>query len=314
MPTSDARPTRRPARRRSTFRRLAVRGWVPDQHGAWPMAVVPGVVGALGSHPRGIHVLLVVAWVAGFLLFHVATLWIASPRRARYTPALVTWGASAAVAGGGLLALAPALVWWAPVFAPLVLVALVEALRRRTRSLASRVSTVLASCLTCAVAHDLGTGTVRGAGGWGGVWAPGSVSAPAQPGSSAQWWPWWEGAATVPGSGWGHAWIVTGVLAVYFLGTVPHVRALIRGRGNPAWVAGSLVWHVLGLLAVGAAARVGGVSWWVVAVWGLVLLRAVAIPLDQARRGPWRPLAIGLTEMVVCLLVAVAVLLPVGSA
>lgn len=293
MPASDTHLSRRPARRGTRLRRLTARGWVPDQHGAWPMATLPIVVGALDSRPQWAHLLLLLAWVAGFLLFHVGTLWIASPRRARYTSALLTWGGCAAVSGVALLVLRPALLGWAPVFAPLVVVALVEALRRRTRSMASRISTVLASSLTCAVAHDLGWGTLHAAGPLG-----------------RGWWPWWDGAATVPGSGWGHAWIVTAVLAAYFLGTVPHVRALIRGRGNPAWVIASLSWHVLTLVGVVAAAGVGGVSWWVVAVWGVLVVRALVIPLDQSRRGPWTPKAIGLTEMVVCVLVAVSLLLP----
>lgn len=275
-------------RRRPTFRRLVAQGWVPDQHGAWPMATVPIVVGGLASHLRWEHLLLLLAWVCGFLFFHVGGLWLASPRRARYVPALRTWTVGTAVLGGALLVLSPALSWWTPLFLPLVAVAVLEAARRRTRSMASRASTVLASTLTCAVAHDLGWGTVRGDG----------------------WWPWWDGAATVPGSGWGHAWIVTAVLGAYFLGTVPHVRALIRGRGNPAWAVGSVAWHVLGLVGVVTAATVGGVSWWVVAVWAVVLLRAVLIPLDQSRRGPWPPKAIGLTEMAVCLAVAVTLLLP----
>lgn len=293
MSASDAHTSRRPARRGSRFRRLAARGWVPDQHGAWPMAILPIVVGALDSHPRWMHLLLLLAWVAGFLLFHVGTLWIASPRRGRYASALLSWGGCAAVLGVAVLVLQPALLWWAPVFAPLVVVALVEALRRRTRSMASRISTVLASSLTCAVAHDLGWGTVRAAGLRDG-----------------EWWPWWDGAATVPVSGWGHAWIVTAVLAAYFLGTVPHVRALIRGRGNPAWVFASLLWHVLTLVGVVVVAGAGGVSWWVVVVWGVLVVRALVIPLDQSRRGPWTPKAIGLTEMAVCVLVAVSLLLP----
>lgn len=274
--------------RRSTFRRLVRSGWVPDQHGAWPMATVPIVVGALDSQLRWQHLLFLLAWVSAFLMFHVATLWIAAPRRARYSRALLCWVVCTLLLGFGLLALSPALSWWAPLFAPLVGVAVFEAAHRRTRSLTSRVSTVLASSLTCAVAHDLGWGTVQGTG----------------------WWPWWDAGTSAPDTGWTHAWIVTGLLACYFLGTVPHVRALIRGRRDRAWVIGSLVWHLLTLVAAVTAAATNAVSWWVVIVWVILLLRAVLIPLDQRRRGAWRPLPIGLVEMLTCLLVAIALVLP----
>ena len=251
------------------------------------MAVVPPVAGAALGGFRPVHLLLVAAWVAAFLLFNAGGLWVRSPRRVRYWPAVRTWGATTVLLGGILLAWHPHLLRWAPLFLPLVVVALEEAWNHRERSMASRISTVLASSLTCAVSAGLG-GTLATAPGW---------------------WPWrdpvWD-----PTQGWSRVWIVTALLAAYFVGTVPYVRCLIRGRGEVRWVAASVAWHVL-LVAGTGAATVAGATHWSAVVLGLVLLaRAVLVPLDQRRRSPWPAVRIGLLEMLLCLLVAVTLLLP----
>lgn len=279
----------RPVRRRSRMRRLARAGWVPDQHGAWPMAVVPPVVGAVLGGVRPVHLLLVAAWIAAFLLFNAGGLWVRSPRRARYWPAVRTWGVSTILLGAVLLVWHPELLRWAPLFLPLVVVAVEEAWNRRERSMASRISTVLASSLTCAVSAGLGSGPVS---------APG-------------WWPWRDGVWD-PTQGWSHVWVVTALLAGYFLGTIPYVRSLIRRRGDRRWVVASVAWHVAFVVGAGAAMVVSATHWSVVGIGIVLFLRSMLVPLDQARRGPWPAVRIGVLEMVLCLLVAVAVLLPPG--
>lgn len=268
---------------------LASHGWVPDQHGAWPMATVPILVGAVASGFVWRHVLLLCAWVAGFLFFNAAGLWLRSPRRSRYAPAVRLWLAVSAVLGAATVLSAPHLLRWGPVFAPLVLVAFWEAARGRERSLASRLATVVACGLTCAPAHDLSPATTH---------VPG-------------WWPWRDAVGQVdPATGWTHAWILTALLTAYLVGTVPHVRCLIRGRGDARWIAGSVAWHAAGVAGAVAATAAGATSWAVPAVWALLLARAAAMPWGQSRRGPWAPKTIGVTEMVMCAAVAASLLLP----
>src|SRR5690606_29814185 len=72
-------------------------GWVPNQHGAWAMLVLPVAVGALRAGPRWDHLHLLVAWLVAYLAFFAAGTWLRSRRRARYRPALVTYAAAAAV-------------------------------------------------------------------------------------------------------------------------------------------------------------------------------------------------------------------------
>lgn len=288
-----------PRPHRSARRRLVARGWITDQHGAWPMATVPIIVGALMGGARWEHLALLAGWVAGFLFFNAASLWLRAPHRARYRPALLTWAGVAVGFGLLLVVLAPRLLWWVPVFAPLVAVALVEAWRRRGRSLPSRLSAVIACGLTCAVAYDWATGLVRPEGAW----------------RAGEAWPWRDaaaltGSAPAPSTGWTHAWIVTSLLTAYFVGSVPYVRSLIRERGNRRWIAGSAAWHALATGGAVAAAALGAVSWAAPALWALLTARALLVPWDQARRGPWKPLSIGLGEVAACLLTAAALLLP----
>lgn len=278
-----------PARRRPRMRRLAATGWVPDQHGAWPMALVPPALGAILGGVRPAHLLMVAAWVAAFLLFNAGSLWLRSPRRARYWPAVRAWGVTTGVLGIALLAWHPELLRWAPVFLPLVAVAVEEAWRRRERSMAARLATVLAASLMCGVSAGLG-------GGLGGV---------------GGWWPWRDPVGD-PTRGWTHAWVLTALLGAYFVGTVPYVRSLIRGRGDARWVVASGVWHAALLCGAVVASRVGAVSPVVVGVAFVLAVRALWVPLDQSRRGPWPPVRIGIAEMVACALVTVALLLPTG--
>lgn len=78
-------------------------GWVPQQHGAWAMLVVPYLLGAIGlvrsggTGPREWVVLplLFVTWMIGYFAFNAATLWLkARPRRRpAFVRPILTYGA-----------------------------------------------------------------------------------------------------------------------------------------------------------------------------------------------------------------------------
>ena len=89
--SSSSSPAARKAR--SWRRTLTKKGWIPDQHGAWPMAILPPLlgIGAVGPHP--IHLLLMSAWLSAFGAFHALELYWKTPQRRRgaVRPALVSW-------------------------------------------------------------------------------------------------------------------------------------------------------------------------------------------------------------------------------
>lgn len=127
------------------------RGWVPNQHGAWAMLVVPWLLGfahAVGAGAfRVEQAVLLAFWMVGYLAFFAAGQWLKSRFRPRYLPALATYGAVAGALGVLLLVLAPGWWPWVLVFAPICSFALWEAWRRRERDVVSGLATVVAACL-----------------------------------------------------------------------------------------------------------------------------------------------------------------------
>ena len=94
-------------------------GWVPQQHGAWAMLVVPYVSGVvLRAESGGLPAYLVPLlpfWLLGYFAFSAASLWLKAPagRRGRLVRPLGTWLAASAVAGLLTLLLAgPQILWW----------------------------------------------------------------------------------------------------------------------------------------------------------------------------------------------------------
>jgi len=248
------------------------------------MLVVPVVVGAVLAGPSWRHALLLLAWLAGYCAFSAAGLWLRSGRRARYLPPLRFHAVTTAALGATLLAVSPSLLRWAPVFAVPLTVSLVASTRRADRSWLNDVVTVLAAAAMTVVSAGL-------VGGWQRGWVP-------------------------PGAGSTVAWEAAGLLAAYFLGTVPYVKTLIRDRGDRAVLAVSVGYHAVllaaALVAVGVAVATGGDvarAATLAAVAAMLLVRAVLVP----RRRPWPgPRAIGFGEVAATVVVTAATLVAVA--
>lgn len=131
--------------------RARSKGWVPNQHGAWAMLVLPWVLGlgiVVGQGRFAVeHAVLFAFWMVGYFAFFAATLWLKSRFKPAYVPALVTYSTAAGLLGVVLLVLAP---WWLPwvlAFAPLCGFALWLAWQRRERDVVSGLATIAAACL-----------------------------------------------------------------------------------------------------------------------------------------------------------------------
>lgn len=237
------------------------------------MTFVPILVGTVFGGPQWEHVLLVFSWTVAFLFFNAFGLFVKARRKNRYRAAVTTYGCVAGIGAAFLLWWHPGLWVWGPPLALLFLWAVAEILHRNERSLGARISAILASCLMAPVAYSLGTHPYE----------------------------------------WTRLWIVTTVLAAYFVGTVPYVKTLIRERGNHAWLVGSLAYHAV-LVVVSLVCVVAhvfeGTTAWLVPLTALVLLgRAWLYPwVSERRGGPLDPKVIGLSEFGFCALVVVAIL------
>ncbi|MDO5719606.1 MAG: YwiC-like family protein [Actinomycetaceae bacterium] len=247
-----------------------VNGWVPDQHGSWAMGFFPLIIGMIINEKTPLFTLLAIAWSAGFFLFSVAEKWLKYRFKPRYRPALITYASVSGVATVMLIILQPGLLWWAPLFLPLVAISAHRAWARREREMISRSVAIVASSLMIPV-----TATVASGEPW---FAKGAVST--------------------------QSWTMMALLATYFISTVPYVKTLIRERNSRPWFIGSSIMHISIVLCVAIAAIYGLVSWAHVAVWTIIAGRAIAMPLIATKRGkPWKPKAIGWPEVLLSLIV-----------
>lgn len=234
------------------------------------MLVVPYAVGLLLTariRPlTSVDWLLGCTWLVGYFAFSALSLALKSAparRRACY-PALATYTTAATVLGAlTLVASGTHLLWWTPLYAVLVSWALWLVAHRRERSLTSGVLTILASCGLMPI---LRFGTPQAL-----------VDAPS-PQTLA------DLAVMVA---------VTG----YFIGTVWHVKALIRERNDPASATRSAAYH-LGFAAVVCGAVVAGWLHWGWAVWAIALLARSIIVAQYAAKRTIRPMQVGLIEIV----------------
>lgn len=242
--------------------------WLPNQHGAWAMLIVPFVVGALTRHRAdGLPmwwVPLAVMWLVGYCLFAQCVSWLKTPARRRgglRTP-IITYLVVCVACGLVVLALDGAgLAIWLVGFAPLVAVAFALVRNHEERSVTSGMTTVAAACLMFYVVR---------CGGWP-VLNPGPHDA------------------------------MTGVLLYgYFAGTVFHVKSFIREKNNPAAARNSTLWHAAWLVA--AAAVCGpwlglGSPWWIV-FFAVALARTMVMKRMQNNGFPFRPGTLGVIEIV----------------
>jgi len=80
---------------------------------------------------------------------------------------------------------------------------------------------------------------------------------------------------------WPTGWLAAAIMAGYFLGTIGYVKTMIRERGQPAWYAGSVTYHLVMVIST-AMTR----DPWLIAFAILVALRAVLVPKLWPRAKP----------------------------
>lgn len=287
---TSATPTT-PARAGKKRRGRGVSPWISNQHGAWAMLITPAVLGvvagalawARGGGPAGDLIALVavlVAWFFGygaFFAFGLAARARTPRRRRKYLAPVYVYGAICLAALLVVALARPATAWWAIPYAPLVAVAVYETLRGRSRSLPSGVSTTIASALLVPVLADVGGAELT-----------------------------WTHGATVSAA----------FLALYFSGTIPFVKTMIREKGNESFLRLSVGAHVFSLVVVAAMVWAASLNAWaaavMVAVMAIALVRAVWFPVTAGRGRAWTARDVGVAEMPVCLLAALGVLLAVS--
>jgi hypothetical protein len=128
-------------------RRRVLRQYLPPQHGAWAMLLLPFAVGVACGHPVWLHVPLLIAWLAGYLLSYYALLAVKTGRPGRVAAPLRLYAAVCLPAAALVAALTPVVWWFAPAFAALLAVNVRYSWRRADRALVNDLASVAQSCL-----------------------------------------------------------------------------------------------------------------------------------------------------------------------
>ena len=271
---------------------MSTNPWVPNQHGAWAMLLLPIVTGlttaaviapSYGNPVQWLALTFMpLAWIFGYAAFFAFGLWFktrAPSRRRAYLWPLLTYTALTIACCAVVLFLQPRLLWWAVAFIPLIAVAVMEVFRRRPRSLISGISTTVASALMYIVAVSASGFSVL---------------------------PWFFSEAPVA------IWVTTLIIGLYFTGTIFYVKTIIRERDNAPFERVSLRYHrialLLTLITSVAAAFDGGYTAsapLMVLVMAAADLRAKLIPpIAKANPREWTPKKVGMWEIPLCLVLA----------
>lgn len=116
------------------------------------MLVVPYLAGVITAGTSWVHLPLIGAWLAGYLLSYYVFLALKSRRPHRYRRQLILYGALTLPLAAVVVTARPAVLWYAPAYAVLLSVNAVYAWRRRERALGNDFAAVLQSCLMVLVA------------------------------------------------------------------------------------------------------------------------------------------------------------------
>lgn len=241
------------------------RAWIPDQHGAWVMVFLPFTLGVIIARPHLIHLPLLIAWLVGYFCFFAASLWIKA-RPNRKAQYLPALITYASISAVAVLIT----VWLSPQlmwFGILFAPLVVVAAWEAIKHRPRSLISGLATVLASALMLPV-TVAAAGADPWS-VWAR------------------------------------TLLVALYFCGTIPYVKTLIRNRQDPAWLQGSVGFHAVAVFIVAKLAWNQLVSWWALPLFLAYGLRAWWIPTMNRK---WRPKQIGIGEMFASAALAAVVL------
>jgi hypothetical protein len=123
------------------------RKFVPPQHGAWAMLIVPYLAGLLVAGWTWVAAPLGIAWLAGYLLSYYVFQAIKTGQPRRWRAQLLVYSAPTVPLVGVVVWARPPVLWYAPAFAALWAVNAWYARRRQERALLNDLSSVVQSCL-----------------------------------------------------------------------------------------------------------------------------------------------------------------------
>lgn len=215
--------------------------YIPNQHGAWAMLVLPFCLAVAAAGFRPSHLLLFACWLLAYLLSYPALQWIRTGQGGRYRRPVFVYGCLLAPLAAALLYRWPSLLWFGVAALPLFLVNVGYARANRERAFANDLAAIVLFSAVVFPVFAVGSGS----GGWDG-WAVGA----------------WKEASSL-----------FAVSVAYFVGTVFYVKTVIREKRNAAFYRASVAYHAGSGLAVALAVDVR-----LALPFAVLLLRAALLP------------------------------------
>lgn len=133
--------------------------YIPNQHGAWAMLIIPFLFGMFAAEVRLMHALLFAVWLLIYLFSYPFLQWIRTNNRKRFIRPLLLYGSLLVVFGGILLLLEPRLLLIGSLYLPFFLVNIYFARQNNERSFTNDLVAVLQFSSMVYVAYWLGGGS-----------------------------------------------------------------------------------------------------------------------------------------------------------
>ncbi|AIQ52786.1 YwiC-like family protein [Paenibacillus sp. FSL R7-0331] len=121
--------------------------YIPNQHGAWAMLILPFLFGIASSAGKAIHIPLFICWLLIYLFSFPLLQGVKTGRFQRYAKPLKLYGLLLIPFAGYLVIAEPELIWFVLPLLPLFAVNLYFAKRKNERALVNDISAIIAFSL-----------------------------------------------------------------------------------------------------------------------------------------------------------------------
>lgn len=132
--------------------------YIPNQHGAWAMLIVPFIFGIIGSQAEGVHILLFVCWLLIYLLMFAVLQWIRTKKTKFYRKPVIVYGVMLIPFALWLVILRPEILMLALLFIPLFGVNAYYAKQKRERALLNDVAAIIQFSIMVFISFVIGGG------------------------------------------------------------------------------------------------------------------------------------------------------------
>lgn len=281
------------------------KGWWTDRAEAFPVVIAPLFFGVLiglrlespcegiGQSNNAAHnsqvlmasIATIIGFLAAFMAFSALTYWVLNKMPKGLWPAIITYSAVAFICGGVIFVFTPHFMLWLIFFAVLFSISTGMIWLGMEDNFIARFDFVVGNVMILPALADQVSGRVLD---------------PCRTWSTTL-------LTDVPG-----LWMITAGLAAYYITVVPYMKTLTTAKNSQLWLLLSLVLHyfLLGVTIWG---------WWeghfsivAVAVWVVLLVRAIYMPVaDRKREVPFTSRQINMPEAVYSIMMIIGLYLSI---